>query len=45
MFNSKKYWNDRYLTVGNSGAGSYNKLAQFKADIINNFVEKNQIIN
>lgn len=27
----------------NSGSGSYNELAQFKADIINNFIEKNQI--
>lgn len=43
MFNSKKYWNDRYLRGGNSGAGSYNHLAQFKADVINDFIEKNQI--
>ena len=43
MFDSKKYWNDRYAKEGNSGAGSYNELAQFKADIINNFIEKNQI--
>ena len=43
MFNSKKYWNDRYLTGGNSGSGSYNHLAQFKADVINNFIEKNEI--
>lgn len=43
MFNSKKYWNDRYLKGQNSGLGSYNELAQFKADVINYFVEKNQI--
>ncbi len=43
MFDSKKYWNNRYLTGGNSGAGSYNELSRFKADVINNFVEKNQI--
>ena len=43
MFDSKKYWNDRYTKGGTSGSGSYNKLAQFKADIINNFIEKNQI--
>ena len=43
MFNSAKYWNDRYVNGYNSGAGSYNQLAQFKADILNNFIEKNQI--
>ena len=43
MFNSKKYWNDRYVTGGNSGSGSYNNLAKFKGDVINNFIEKNQI--
>lgn len=43
MFNSKKYWDDRYVKGGTSGAGSYNELAQFKADMINNFIEKNQI--
>ena len=43
MFNSNKFWNDRYVKGQNSGAGSYNELAQFKADIINNFIEKNQI--
>ena len=34
MFNSKKYWNERYVKGQNSGSGSYNELAQFKADII-----------
>lgn len=43
MFNSTKYWDDRYIKGGNSGLGSYNELAQFKADVINDFVEKNQI--
>ena len=43
MFNSGKYWNDRYLKGQNSGEGSYNHLAKFKADIINNFIEENQI--
>tara|TARA_B110000483_G_C18176734_1_gene535332 strand:- start:145 stop:2244 length:2100 start_codon:yes stop_codon:yes gene_type:complete len=43
MFDSKKYWNDRYKSGGNSGAGSYNAEAQFKADIINSFMQKNQI--
>lgn len=43
MFNSKKYWNDRYIKGQNSGSGSYNHLAQFKADVINNFIQENKI--
>lgn len=43
MFDSKKYWNNRYIKGGNSGAGSYNNLAQFKGDVINNFIGKNKI--
>lgn len=43
MFNSKQYWNNRYKKGGNSGKGSYYHLAQFKGDVINNFIEKNQI--
>lgn len=40
-FNSQKYWENRYKKGGNSGGGSYNKLAQFKADILNNFIKTN----
>jgi SAM-dependent methyltransferase len=40
---SKNYWIDRYDSGGNSGDGSYNKLAEFKAEIINAFVRKNNI--
>ena len=43
MFDSKKYWNERYLRGGNSGAGSYNKLSQFKSDVINRFINTNKI--
>jgi len=43
MFDSKKYWNNRYVEGGNSGAGSYNNLAQFKGDVINKFIKKNKI--
>ncbi|MDR0311290.1 MAG: glycosyltransferase [Acidobacteriota bacterium] len=39
-FNSADYWEKRYATGGNSGAGSYNRLAQFKAEILNDFVKK-----
>jgi hypothetical protein len=38
-----QYWQDRYAAGGNSGAGSYGRLAQFKADVINDFVAKNAI--
>lgn len=40
---SKDYWNTRYKRGGTSGAGSYNRLAEFKADIINGFVKDNNI--
>ncbi len=41
--NSQDYWKTRYKKGGNSGAGSYNKLARFKGDVINEFVVKNNI--
>src|SRR5665811_377643 len=40
---SKDYWEQRYRNGGNSGAGSYDKLAIFKADVLNSFVEENHI--
>lgn len=40
---SAAYWESRYQTGGNSGSGSYNLLAQFKADVINDFVAENQV--
>lgn len=44
-FNTSKYWEKRYTKGGNSGAGAYNHLAEFKAEVINRFVEKNCIQN
>lgn len=44
-FNSKRYWKDRYRDGKTSGSGSYGRLATFKAEIINNFIEKNDIEN
>lgn len=41
--NSTEYWKKRYESGGNSGAGSYNRLAVFKADIINDFVKEHHI--
>jgi hypothetical protein len=40
---SEEYWMQRYNSRGNSGAGSYNKLAEFKAEIINDFVKDNDV--
>ncbi len=40
---SAEYWDERYKTQGNSGSGSYDHLAEFKAEILNPFVEKNKI--
>ncbi|MDQ1266434.1 MAG: hypothetical protein QG635_1586 [Bacteroidota bacterium] len=40
---SEEYWNNRYITGGNSGPGSFNILAAFKAEIINHFVKENNI--
>lgn len=42
-FNSGEYWEKRYLEGGNSGSGSYNRLADFKAQVLNEFVRKNKI--
>lgn len=42
-FHSGKYWQKRYEEGGNSGAGSYGRLADFKAEIINRFVKENDI--
>lgn len=40
---SKKYWDDRYKSGGNSGAGSYARFAEFKAEVINKFVKDNAV--
>ena len=41
--NSPNYWEQRYSSKGNSGAGSYGRLAEFKALVINEFVTENKI--
>jgi len=35
---SATYWNRRYQSGGNSGPGSYGRLARFKAEILNGFI-------
>jgi trans-aconitate methyltransferase len=42
-FSSGGYWNARYATGGNAGAGSRGRLARFKADVINGLVAERQI--
>ena len=41
IFSSKHYWEQRYTKGGNSGAGSYKHLAEFKAEVLNSFVRLN----
>lgn len=40
---SAQYWEERYKNGGNSGGGSYGRLALYKAQIINDFVSYNNI--
>ena len=40
---SAQYWEDRYAVGGNSGAGSYGRLAKFKAEVGNDFVAQNGV--
>lgn len=37
---SSSYWESRYVSGGNSGDGSYGKLATFKADVLNALVDE-----
>lgn len=40
---SKIYWERRYAHGGDSGAGSSGKLAAYKAEIVNHFVQEHDI--
>lgn len=40
---SGEYWEQRYQRGGNSGAGSYSRLARFKAEVLNEFVATHQV--
>ena len=40
---SGDYWHQRYKSGGNSGPGSYHKLADFKAEVLNSFVKDKHI--
>lgn len=40
---SRDYWSQRYEKGEDSGVGSYGQLAVFKANVINSFVQRNDI--
>ena len=40
---SGEFWESRYQRGETSGGGSYGRLAQFKAQTLNRFVEENEI--
>ena len=42
-FNSSDYWEQRYNSRRTSGNGSYGRLAVFKAEVINSFIEEHNI--
>ena len=42
-FRSSDYWERLYKAGGTSGPGSYNRLAEFKADFLNRFVDQHHI--
>lgn len=42
-FVSAAYWEQRYRHGGNSGAGSYGRLARFKASVLNALVEEHKV--
>jgi SAM-dependent methyltransferase len=44
-FQSSKYWENRYKSGRNSGAGSYNLIANYKANFINSFIKAHDINN
>ncbi len=40
---SAEYWEKRYQSGGNSGAGSYARFAEFKAEVLNEFVVRHGV--
>ncbi len=42
-FDYKSYWENNYQTGGTSGSGSYGVLAEFKASVINAYLEEKGI--
>lgn len=44
-FNSEQFWEQHYSDGGNSGTGSYGRLAQFKAGVVNDFVKSKGVVD
>jgi len=42
-FSSERYWRERYAAGGNSGAGSYDRFAEHKARVLNDFVARHRV--
>ena len=42
-FDSSRYWKIRYQEGGNSGSGSYGRLAHFKAEVLNAFLAEHHV--
>lgn len=40
---SAEYWEERYAGGGHSGRGSYGESAEFKAEVLNNFVTEHDV--
>ncbi|MBP6828010.1 MAG: class I SAM-dependent methyltransferase [Saprospiraceae bacterium] len=40
---ARDYWEKRYAAGGNSGSGSYGRLAVYKAGVVNDFVRQHRI--
>lgn len=43
FISTQDFWETRYASGGNSGDGSYGRLAVFKANVLNSFLEENSI--
>lgn len=44
-FDATRYWERRYAAGGTSGEGSYGRLADFKAKVINDFIVEKKILS
>jgi SAM-dependent methyltransferase len=41
--NVRRYWEERYRRGGDSGSGSYGRLARFKAEVLNDFMRTRNV--
>jgi len=45
IFDPARYWEQRYRGSGTSGPGSYGRLAEFKAEVLNAFMRDNDVLS